>query len=347
MPTSASPPARKGFDYASLDAETTQFIQQQTGEIRMLMKRTAQGIVEIGQRLIEVKEKLGHGKFEDWLEAEFDWTQMTATRFMNVAKQFKSHNLLDWSVAPSALYILAAPSTSKAVREEAIARAQAGEPITYTTAKALKQKYAKPSNKVKPEPEPEPELEVEIFLPLQASSTPEPLPTLGPKPEIVAIRRGSEPIQSAQSFSNPQLSVREPEPPETWWQLGGKHLLYCGEPNSIEFLDRITQKVSLLLAFPPIPDWLPTIGANTRIIVNELLPQGRNLDQLDETLESAVLFHSNLGDLVVSCFLPEPGILSIINRLGRRGMFAEPDSRRCHAVISDWKRAGLKAERLS
>jgi len=351
MPTSASPPARKGFDYASLDAETTQFIQQQTGEIRVLMKRTAQGIVEIGQRLVEVKEKLEYGRFGYWLEAEFDWSYETAARFIRVYTQFKSVNLTELSIAPSALYELAAPSVPSSVRSEALARAQAGEPITYTTAKALKQKYATPSNKVKPEPEPEPEPEpapeLEKFSPLQASSTPGPLPTLGSKPEIVSIRRGSQPIQSTQPFSNPQLSVRAPEQPQTWWQLGGQHLLYCGDPNSLEFLDRITQKVSLLLAFPPIPDWLPTIRANTRLIVNEFLPQGRNLDQLDETLESEVLFHSNLGDLVVSCFLPSPEIISIINRLGRRGMFAEPDSRRCNTVVSDWKRAGLKAERLS
>ncbi len=348
MPTSASPPARIGFDYANLDAETTQFVQQQTGEIRVLMKRTAQGIVEIGQRLIEVKEKLGYGQFESWLEAEFDWDKRTAYRFVSVAEEFsKTDKLSELNFAPSALYILAAASTPEAARSEALSRAEAGEPITYKVAKAIKQKHASPSIKAKPEAELEPGPEPELVSQLQPASAPELLPQMGPKPEIVAIRRGEQPIQSSQPFSAPQLSVRAPEQPQTWWQLGGRHLLYCGDPNSLQFIERITQKVSLLLAFPPVPEWLPTIHAKARIIVDEFLPQERNLEQLDETLESNVLFHSNLGDLVVSCFLPSPEILSIINRLGRRGMFAEPDSRRCHAVISDWKRAGLKAERLS
>jgi hypothetical protein len=57
MPTSASPPTHKAFDYASLDTETTQFVQQQTGEIRVLMKRTVESIVEIGQRLTAVKQR--------------------------------------------------------------------------------------------------------------------------------------------------------------------------------------------------------------------------------------------------------------------------------------------------
>lgn len=78
MPGSASPSSRKVFDYASLDAGTSQFVQQQTGEIRVLMKRTAQGIIEVGQKLIEVKEKLGHGRFGEWLEAEFAWSDFTA-----------------------------------------------------------------------------------------------------------------------------------------------------------------------------------------------------------------------------------------------------------------------------
>ena len=50
---------------------TSQFVHQQTVKIQGLMKRTAQGIIEIGQRLIEVKQTLGHGRFLEWLETEF------------------------------------------------------------------------------------------------------------------------------------------------------------------------------------------------------------------------------------------------------------------------------------
>ena len=199
MPTSARPADQKVFDYTSLDAETSQFVQQQTGEIRVLMKRTAQGIVEIGHKLIEVKKKLGH------------------------------------------------------------------------------------------------------------------------------------------------------EQPGFWWDLGGKHLLYCGDPNSSEFVGRVTgntQKVSLLIAFPPTPDWQPAIRAKARLIVDEYLPQGKNLDQLDEILEANILFYSCLQNIVVACFLASPEILSAVNRHGRRGLFAEPDERRCKGAIANWKKAGLKVERL-
>jgi hypothetical protein len=105
--------------------------------------------------------------------------------------------------------------------------------------------------------------------------------------------------------------------------------------------------VRLLLAFPLFPEWLPAIPAKTRIIADEYLPQGKKLEQLNESLESIVLLYSNLGELVVCCFLPSPEILSLLNRHSRRGLFAEPDSKRVAAVISDWKGAGLKVERFS
>jgi hypothetical protein len=41
---------------------------------------------------------------------------------MNVATEFKSINFIDLEIAPSALYLLAAPSTPEPARQEAIAR---------------------------------------------------------------------------------------------------------------------------------------------------------------------------------------------------------------------------------
>jgi phage N-6-adenine-methyltransferase len=125
------------FNYASLDAETCTMVQKRTFEIKLLMRRTAQDIIEIGLKLIEVKAKLGHGNFENWLKTEFDWTQMTASRFMNVAEHFKTNNLLDLKIGPSALYLLASPSTPEFAREEALNRAEIGETITYTTAREI------------------------------------------------------------------------------------------------------------------------------------------------------------------------------------------------------------------
>ena len=106
------------FDYGELDTETRIVVQQRTSEIKALMKRAASDIIEIGQKLIEVRGKLAdirYGLFDGWIKSEFDWTQRTAYRFIRVADVFGTCDNLS-QVAPSALYLLAAPSTPESAR---------------------------------------------------------------------------------------------------------------------------------------------------------------------------------------------------------------------------------------
>lgn len=358
MPATARPSVQKGFDYTILDAETCQFIQRQTGEIRALMKRTAQDIIEIGQKLILVKEKLAHGRFLDWIAAEFEWSYPTAARFMQVANSFSKIYQID-KFAASALYVLAAPSTPETARSEAIARADAGEPITYTIAKEIKQKHSTSPGKLKPEP-------VALSKPIPALV---PAAESRPNLEIVAIRPTVEihPVPLAEvKFAEvqpkievpkaaPALNIPKPsqpiskpsEQPGIWWQLGRRHFLYCGDPNSPEFLHRIPSPVGLLLAFPPAANWHSGVKAESSIIATRHLPQGKDVRLFEDTLESSILLYTELGETVVICFLPCPEILSTINRLDRRGIFAEPDPKRVNEIISDWKAGGLKAERIA
>ncbi|MBV9385891.1 MAG: DUF3102 domain-containing protein [Chroococcidiopsidaceae cyanobacterium CP_BM_ER_R8_30] len=374
MPTSSSPKVPHNFDYTSLDIKTSQFVQQQTGEIRGLMKRTTQSIAEIGHRLIEVKSQLGHGRFGDWLAAEFEWSQDTASNFINVAKRFgQNPKISEFNIAASALYLLAAPSTPITVCSEVLSRAEAGEAITYKKARALKEKYATPlkqplsksaletvSQSQSPQfqalplpPDASPSAPVLPLAPVQTTTVPSegkleiaaiipqvkaPIPEEAPKPAL---------SQAAQhKISQPSRLVSAPDMPGVWWQLGGRHFLYCGNPNSDAFLARIPEVVQLLLAFPPTRIWQSRITAEARIILTDYLPIFHESKRLDEAIEPLILNYSRLGDLVVTCFLPSPDILSIINRLNRRGVIAELNSRRSKAVISDWKRAGLKVERL-
>jgi Protein of unknown function (DUF3102) len=137
------------FDYAALNSETQIVVQQRTSEIRSLLRRTAQDIFDVGQKLIEVKAQLGHGHFRNWLNSEFDWSIWTATKFMQVADKFKCVKFSHLDIAPSALYELAAPSTPDWVRCEAIERANQGETITHSLAKAIK---AEMSALIKQEP---------------------------------------------------------------------------------------------------------------------------------------------------------------------------------------------------
>jgi hypothetical protein len=113
------------------------FFQERADEIRNLARATAENIWRIGQILTEVKASKPHGKFLPWIEKEFGWSEDTAERFMHVHARFKFRNLRN--IQPSALYVLA--KTPEAVREDAIARAEAGETITHEGAQALKESY--------------------------------------------------------------------------------------------------------------------------------------------------------------------------------------------------------------
>src|SRR5271168_2085147 len=98
--------------------------------IRALGKRVIGDIIEIGRRLTDAKEKVGHGNWLPWLDREFGWSDSTALRYMQ-AHQFatdKSVTVTDLSL--KSLYLLAAPSTPEAARDEVIERSEAGEHLT-------------------------------------------------------------------------------------------------------------------------------------------------------------------------------------------------------------------------
>jgi phage N-6-adenine-methyltransferase len=137
-----------GFSYERLDSETRVVVEQRTEEIRELVRKTAQDIYRIGEKLIQVKDRLPHGQFGSWLEEEFGWSKRTAQQFMSVPRSFKSEKFSDLDAGTSALYKLAAPSAPEEAREEAIERSREGEHISHSDAEDLVEKH---------ESEPEPE----------------------------------------------------------------------------------------------------------------------------------------------------------------------------------------------
>jgi hypothetical protein len=56
---------------------------------------------------------------------------------MSVAEKFKSANFAELPIQPSAAYLLAAPAVPDEARQVAIEKAEAGETITFTTAKEI------------------------------------------------------------------------------------------------------------------------------------------------------------------------------------------------------------------
>lgn len=63
-------------------------------EIKMIRdnvrKVALEGAIEIGRRLVEAKELVPFGEWGDWLKAEFDYSQPTASRLMTLFKEYSS-----------------------------------------------------------------------------------------------------------------------------------------------------------------------------------------------------------------------------------------------------------------
>jgi hypothetical protein len=95
------------FDYATLDAETRIIVQIRTQEIKMPV-REIQDLVNIGQKLIEVKARLGYDLFVAWLAAEFSWNEDAAYQFMTLGEQLRLTNSTESKLAPSTLQRLVA-----------------------------------------------------------------------------------------------------------------------------------------------------------------------------------------------------------------------------------------------
>lgn len=131
-----------GFDYKSLQVEQRVLVQQCASEISKLLRQQLYNVVEVGQKLLEVKQALkSDGLYRQWIESEFPWEKSSANRFEHVALQFA--NVPNWAMLGerfdlSALYILSAPSTPDAVRQKAIALATSGERVSHARAKALR-----------------------------------------------------------------------------------------------------------------------------------------------------------------------------------------------------------------
>ena len=126
-----------GFNYDLLETKLADKVRTAADRIREGVQKTVEDIIQIGNDLLAVKEALPHGQFLPWLKAEFGWSERSAQNFMSVAEKFKSAKIADLPIQPSAAYLLAAPSVPDEAREKAVEKAEAGEEITFATAREI------------------------------------------------------------------------------------------------------------------------------------------------------------------------------------------------------------------
>lgn len=122
------------FDYSTLDEQSREIVLRKTDETHGLMKRTAEGIIAIGQNLLTVQQHLPEMKFSEWLRAEFDLSHQSAYNFMHVASRFAGSCKAVLQLPARVLYELA--SSSDAIVEQV----KAGQlPATVAAIKAARE----------------------------------------------------------------------------------------------------------------------------------------------------------------------------------------------------------------
>jgi len=129
------------FNYFALPDDIAVEARAVAERVKMRLRRTAEDIVEIGRELVGIKDKLGHGNFLPWIEAEFEMHRDTANSFMRVFSRFGQMSEIP-TFQPSILYQLAAPSTPDSIIEKATEKAESGEKVSVEDIKRWKQEAA-------------------------------------------------------------------------------------------------------------------------------------------------------------------------------------------------------------
>ena len=317
------------FNYIELtNLETLLFLSKETAKLHKLLKKTAQDIVDIGTSLNKVKNILEYGKFTKWLKTEFTMSERTAQRLMRVANKFSSDTVSGLEIQPSALYELSKTTTPEAVVEQAIIKAKQGETISRPLVKEIKENYALKSKKIASPDKPAKRTR-EKTLPEQNLTQNKPdLSSLAIKPQIQSNNQKEEQKQEIVKVIRRQNT----------WQLG-KHLLFCGEPNSTAFVKLLPTKIALNLTFSLDKTWffshierVDSFMSFSNKYQSELVPA-----LLDEAIERIAQLTTNSDDVVSICFIPDPIILKTIHKLGCVCFIAEPDRLKCEAFIKYWE----------
>ena len=310
------------FDYTSLDQKTAEFLLQETKEIKTLMKRTVEGIIETGERLQKVKQRLQHGEFMAWVENEIKCHYSTALHFMRVWETFgeQKEQIADVGINVSVLYLLSAPSMPEELRTEIVEMAKAGNPVSFAEAKRLKKEYTERKNNN------------------SLAENQEAITTIDVTANSSSSQLETSPLKSTEKQQIISIIPKAKSEPK-FWNLG-KHLLYYGSARDSEFRDRLPETVSLNIGFPDSPSWskevLFPVQAKSTLVFHSVF---RDLDlvTLRDIVQRSIELCTESGEEVLFSSLPYPEMLILADNLKCRCFIAEPDLKRCQDIVYIWE----------
>jgi hypothetical protein len=154
------------FDLGALAPETRSVVEREDGEFTRNMEAAGAAFILACRNVLHIHEALRYKRpgFVDWCNSKRGFSDETGRKMLRVAQMFQDSGNIPPIESREALYLLAAPSTPEPAREEALARAEAGEEITRTAAKEIVERHrqddgpASPPLMRPPEPEEEPDV---------------------------------------------------------------------------------------------------------------------------------------------------------------------------------------------
>ncbi len=324
------------FDYQLLAPEEAKYIAEQTEQIKLWMKQTALGAIEAGEKIIEIKKILGHGRFQDWVRLELGCHHATVLGFMNAAKVFgqEKERIANSGLGPSVVYLLAQSNTPPEMRKKVLEAGESGTPISIKEAKSLKRRYLQ---KQKNQPSARnlkvaeeinsARLTTNLETPTKTNSrlVPAELNRASQKQKIIKVIPQKEEVQK----------VETPQQPNNFWHLG-RHLLFCGHPHEQGFIAKLPEKVALTLAFPPFSNWnrealIPVNSDSVTVFQSDVADIAP--DSLSVAVRKAIETYTEGGDSIVVSFLPDFNILRLVDYLGCSCLIAEPDRQKCQKIL--------------
>jgi hypothetical protein len=194
------------------------FLVEKAEQIWVLRKKVGNDLVAIGRHLTEVKERFP-GRYGAWLQKEFAWSESTARNFVNVYELSKAdpQRVADLNLPLRSLYLIAAPSTPSAARDEVADRAKNGERLNHEDIKAIIESKKSPAaaavsgNDVNPQESAEQRK-------AEAAAT-------EPKKTTPTSSKASKPSKAPEPPSIPPRRLTELEIWDGWGPLTQRHVL--------------------------------------------------------------------------------------------------------------------------
>jgi hypothetical protein len=141
---------------SALAVNDEEFLAQAENHIRGYGKMVVSGIVEIGRKLVEVKERVGWKRYVEFVTERLGWSETQGDNFRHVGELFATPK---FGVKPealtidaSSLYLIAAPSTPADVREQVLEKAATATGISRGEVQNLLEEARWPARKPRPDP---------------------------------------------------------------------------------------------------------------------------------------------------------------------------------------------------